>query len=57
MKLTSSAKKEDILNAIYTVFKDVDKEFAALPNDRYAYGRYTAMIDLLKMVKIYEKED
>lgn len=57
MKLTSPAKKEDILNAIYTVFKDADKEFAAFPDDRYAYGRYTAMIDLLKMVKIYEKED
>ena len=57
MKLTTPSKKEDILNAIYTLYKDVDKVFASNPNDRYNYGRYTAMLDLLQMVKIYDKED
>ena len=56
MKLTTPTKKEHILDAIYSVWKDADKEFTANPTDRYNYGRYTAMMDLLQMVKIYEKE-
>lgn len=56
MKLTSPKKKEDILNAIVTLWKDADKEFQANPDDKYYKGRYTAALDLLKMVGIYEKE-
>ena len=56
MKLTTQTKKEHILNAIYAVWKDADKGFAKNPTDRYNYGRYAAMMDLLQMVKIYEKE-
>ena len=55
MKYTTQKRKEDIVDAIITLWKDADREFAINPNDRYNYGRYTAMIDLLKMIPIFEK--
>lgn len=57
MKYTTPKRKEDILNAIITLWKDADKEFAASPDNKYLRGRYTAVLDLLKMVPINEKED
>jgi len=62
MKLTTPTKKEDILNFIITLWKTTEKECKANENGdprdmMYYRGRYTAMLDLLKMVKIYEKEN
>ena len=62
MKLTTPTKKEDILNTIYTLWKTTEKECKENENGNprdtmYYRGRYTAMLDLLSMVKIYEKED
>ena len=56
MKLTTPKKKEDVLETIVTLWKDTEKEFNAYPNDTYYRGRYTTMLDLLKMIPIYEKE-
>ena len=53
-KLTSPQKKEEILVAIKTLF---DYCRVADLNDTYSFGRYTAMLSLLKMVKIYEEEN
>lgn len=55
-KLVTQKRKEDILDAIITLWKDTDKECVAFPDDLYLRGRYTAMLDLLKMIPIYEKE-
>lgn len=56
MKLTTPKKKEDVLETIVMLWKDTEKEFNAYSDDKYYRGRYTAMLDLLKMVPIYEKE-
>lgn len=53
-KLTSPQKKEEILAAIKTMFDECGK---ADLHDERNFGRYTAMIDLLNMVKIYEQEE
>ena len=56
MKLTTPTRKAQILETIHMLWKDVDKDFANNPDDRYYRGRYTAVLDLLEMVKIYEKD-
>lgn len=53
-KLTSPQKKPEILAAIKALFDECGK---ADLNDQYNFGRYTAMLDLLNMVKIYEEEN
>ena len=57
MKLTTKTKKNDILKAIVELFNEINMEYDKHPADRYYLGRHTAMWDLLKKVKIYEKED
>ena len=56
MKLTTQKKKADMLEAIIFLWKDTEKELQTFPDNKYLQGRYTAMIDLLKMIPIYEKE-
>lgn len=56
MKLTTPTKKEAILETIYTLWNDATKDFTNNPNDRYYRGRYAAVVDLLEMIKIYEKD-
>lgn len=55
MKYTTPSKKEDILTSIIALWKDAEKDFLADQNNLFNRGRYTAALDLLKMVKIYEK--
>lgn len=56
MKYTTTSKKEDIIVSIIALWKDAEKDFLADQSNLFNRGRYTAALDLLKMVKIYEKE-
>lgn len=53
VKYRTTTKKEDILKAIVNTFNDVNKAYTEEKTD-YNYGRYAAMIDLLRKVEIYE---
>ena len=55
-KYYTTRKKDDMITAMITLWKDAEKDFRANPDDRFARGRYTAALDLLQMVPIYERE-
>ena len=55
----SPMKKEDILKTIIAAWKESEREVSALwekgsPDEMYFRGRYTAMLDLLQKIHIYE---
>lgn len=60
-KYVCNMRKEDIINAIIEEFEKVNKDYDdALQTDNEKLqirnqGRYTALIDLLQKVEIYEK--
>lgn len=57
MKYKTQTKKEDIVKAIVELFHETDVGYSNHLSDRYYLGRYTAMADLLTMIKIYEEEE
>lgn len=56
-KYTTPTKKEKILETIIQQFNEAKDECEKFPSDRYYVGRYVALSDLLKVIKIYEKEN
>lgn len=53
-KYTTPTKKGKILEAIIQQFNEAKIEYEKFPSDRYYIGRYVALSDLLKVIKIYE---
>lgn len=57
MKLKTATSKETILKSIVDLFYSTHHEYAENPTSEYLRGREAALLDLLKVVKIYEEED
>ena len=57
MKLTTPSKKEDVLEAIVSLFNEANVGYDNHPTDRYYLGRHAALYDLLQAVKIYDADD
>ena len=55
-KLKTDMKKSEILREIVDLFYQVHHEVAENPRDDFCRGRESAMLSLLKNVKIYEVE-
>lgn len=52
---TTPTKKETIVETMAEMFLKVNKEFEANPRDPYVQGKYSALLQLMSAVKIYEK--
>lgn len=54
---TTKAKKDEILRAIIDLFSKANRDYGDHPDDMYLRGRESIMLDLLRRIEIYEKEN
>lgn len=56
-RFTTPLKKEEVLAEIIAVFEDYRDQYFENPGDPRLCGSYTALMDLLSRVQIYDREE